>query len=164
MLKVLALILPVHVLGMPFAWHKLNGCREHPRIGFSFDIRSRAVGLSQNRSDSLIGWIRRTRADGMVRVADLRAVLGRLSFAFTVLPLLRPFSGAIVFVGRCGLSVPHIQDPQVGGSYAFFHRVLPPSGLKACSGPKGFCSSARGLPRGCEGRRGGVGGCSPRAC
>ena len=71
MLKVLALILPVLVLGVPFAWHKLSGYCEHPRIGFSFDVRSRAVGLSQNRSDSLIGWIRRTRAEGMVRVAGL---------------------------------------------------------------------------------------------
>ena len=43
----------------------------------------------------MIGWIRKVKSDGFVNVADMGAVLGRLSFGLTVLPLLRPFLGPL---------------------------------------------------------------------
>ena len=54
-------------------------------------ILQKTIGISQPRTDWIVGWIRKTRSDGMVRIADMQSVLGRFSFAFTVLPMLRPF-------------------------------------------------------------------------
>ena len=43
----------------------------------------------------MICWIRKVRGEGLVNVADMEAVVGRLSFGLTVLPLLRPFLGPL---------------------------------------------------------------------
>ena len=43
----------------------------------------------------MVGWIRKVKSDGFVNIADMGAVLGRLSFGLTVLPLLRPFLGPL---------------------------------------------------------------------
>ena len=83
------------LLGVPFAWKKFSGGQEHGWIGLSLDVSARMVGISKARAEWVICWLRKTRSDGIVRIADLRAVLGRLSFAFGVIPLLRPFLGPI---------------------------------------------------------------------
>ena len=93
LLRILGSILLLSVLGVPFAWHKFAGGGEHTWIGYSLCVARRTVGISLSRADWIVGWIRKTRADGLVRVADLRSVLGRLSFAFSVIPLLKPFLG-----------------------------------------------------------------------
>ena len=95
LLRILASILLLSVLGVPFAWHKFSGGGEHTWIGYSLCVAKRTVGISLSRADWVIGWIRKTRSDGLVRVGDLRSVLGRLSFAFSVIPLLKPFLGPI---------------------------------------------------------------------
>ena len=95
LVKILASILLLQVLGTPFAWHKFAGGLEHGWIGFSVFAFGRTIGISQSRTDWIVGWIRKTRSDGMVRIADMQSVLGRLSFAFTVLPMLRPFLGPL---------------------------------------------------------------------
>ena len=95
LLRIVASILLLTILGMPFAWHKFSGGREHDWIGFALCVPSRTIGISLSRSDWIVNWIRKVRADGMVRISDLKSVLGRLSFAFSVIPLLRPFLGPI---------------------------------------------------------------------
>ena len=95
LVRIVASILLLTILGMPFAWHKFSGGKEHDWIGFALCVPSRTIGISPSRSDWIVNWIRKVRADGMVRIADLRSVLGRLSFAFSVIPLLRPFLGPI---------------------------------------------------------------------
>ena len=95
LLRILGSILLLSVLGVPFAWHKFAGGGEHTWIGYSICVAQRTVGISSSRADWIVGWIKKTRADGLVRVADLRSVLGRLSFAFSVIPLLKPFLGPI---------------------------------------------------------------------
>ena len=92
---------------MPFAWKKFRGGTEHSWIGFSVFAFERRLGISHSRADWLIGWIRRTRAEGRVRVADLSAVVGRLSFAFTLLPLFRPFLGPL-YVWTCAVNHCHV--------------------------------------------------------
>ena len=93
--RILGTIFLLVALGTPMAWRKFQGGQEHGWIGFSLFASRRWVGISQRRTDWLVNWFRKTRADGMVRVADMQAVLGRLSFAFSILPTLRPFLGPV---------------------------------------------------------------------
>ncbi|CAE7365908.1 unnamed protein product, partial [Symbiodinium sp. CCMP2456] len=65
LLRILASILLLSVLGVPFAWHKFSGGGEHSWIGYSLCVAKRTVGISMSRADWIIGWIRKTRADGM---------------------------------------------------------------------------------------------------
>ena len=95
LVRIVASILLLTILGMPFAWHKFSGGKEHDWIEFALCVPSRTIGISLLRSDWIVNWIRKVRADGMVRISDLKSVLGRLSFAFSVIPLLRPFLGPI---------------------------------------------------------------------
>ena len=46
-------------------------------------LAERALGLTQGRADWITGWLDKACAENCVRLADLRAVLGRLAFAFT---------------------------------------------------------------------------------
>ena len=105
--RILASVFLLEILGMPFAWKKFRGGTEHSWIGFSVFAFERRLGISQSRADWLIGWIRRTRAEGRVRVADLSAVVGRLSFAFTLLPLFRPFLGPL-YAWTCAVNHCHV--------------------------------------------------------
>ena len=93
--RILASIFLLELLGVPFAWHKFRGGAEHGWIGFSISAHQRLLGISKSRADWIICWIRKVRADGFVNVADMGAVVGRLSFGLTVLPLLRPFLGPL---------------------------------------------------------------------
>ena len=93
--RILASIFLLEILGIPFAWHKFRGGAEHGWIGFSISAHQRLLGISRSRADWMIGWIRKVKSDGFVNIADMGAVLGRLSFGLTVLPLLRPFLGPL---------------------------------------------------------------------
>ena len=93
--RTLASIFLLEILGIPFAWHKFRGGAEHGWIGFSISTHQRLLGVSKSRADWMIGWIRKVKSDGFVNIADMGAVLGRLSFGLTVLPLLRPFLGPL---------------------------------------------------------------------
>ena len=73
MLRILASILLLTALGVPFAWHKFSGGGEHSWIGYSLCIARRTVGISLSRAEWVIGWIRKTRSDGLVRVGDVRS-------------------------------------------------------------------------------------------
>eukprot|EP00439_Symbiodinium_sp_Y106_P014116 s7427_g2.t1 len=61
LLRILASILLLSVLGVPFAWHKFSGGGEHTWIGYSLCVAKRTVGISLSRADWVIGWIRKTR-------------------------------------------------------------------------------------------------------
>ena len=93
--RILASIFLLEILGIPFAWHKFRGGAEHGWIGFSISAHQRLLGISRSRADWMIGWIRKVKSDGFVNIADMGAVLGRLSFGLTVLPSLRPFLGPL---------------------------------------------------------------------
>ena len=51
--------------------------------------------VGEKGADWMASWLEKTCAGDCVRLADLRAVLGRLAFAFTALPQLRPFLGPL---------------------------------------------------------------------
>ena len=53
------------------------------------------VNISERRADWLVSWLSKAACEKRVCVADLRAVLGRLSFALTALGHLRPFLGPV---------------------------------------------------------------------
>ena len=93
--KLIAVVFYYAVLGLPFAWHKFKGGHSCEWVGFKVVLAERALGLTQGRADWKASWLEKTCAGDCVRLADLRAVLGRLAFAFTALPQLRPFLGPL---------------------------------------------------------------------
>ena len=93
--KLMVVVLYYAALGLPFAWHKFKGGYSCEWVGFEVSLLERSLGLSQARADWVIGWLEKTCAENCVRLANLRAVLGRLAFAFTALPQYRPFLGPL---------------------------------------------------------------------
>ena len=64
-------------------------------VGFEISLKGSKLGLSVARSQWLVKWLSETADTGRVRVADMSAVLGRLSFGLTALGHLRPFLGPV---------------------------------------------------------------------
>ena len=85
----------LQILGLPFAWHKFHGRLQFEWVGFQICLDGCKLGISERRSQWLVGWLRQACNEGQVQVADMSAVLGRLSFALTALGHLRPFLGPI---------------------------------------------------------------------
>ena len=83
------------ILGLPFSWKKFAGGLQLSWVGFTIDLESCALGLSVGRATWAMKWLRDRAAEGKARVADMCAVLGRLSFALSALDHLRPFLGPI---------------------------------------------------------------------
>jgi hypothetical protein len=83
------------ILGLPFSWKKFAGGLQLSWVGFTIDLESCALGLSVGRATWAMQWLRDRAAEGKARVADMCAVLGRLSFALSALDHLRPFLGPI---------------------------------------------------------------------
>ena len=88
-------ILFMVAVGVPFAWHKFKGGIEHDWIGFRINLRERSVGLGPKRAEWLRHWLLKTINGGLVRIADMVAVQGRIMFASTALEILRPFLGPV---------------------------------------------------------------------
>jgi len=93
--KIVVSIFLLIVLGLPFTWKKFSGGLSLAWVGFSIDLKLCALGLSHARASWAVGWLRSCVECGRVRIADMNAVLGRLSFALTALNHLRPFLGPI---------------------------------------------------------------------
>ena len=85
------------LLGLPFSWRKFRGGVEFCWVGFTICLKERSlgIGISARRADWLVSWLSKAACEKCVCVADLRAVLGRLSFALTALGHLRPFLGPV---------------------------------------------------------------------
>ena len=83
------------VVGVPFSWKKFCGGIEFAWVGFCVSIKDRALGISERQATWLVDWLKKTVRARHVRIADLRAVMGRLSFALTALGHLRPFLGPL---------------------------------------------------------------------
>ena len=92
--KIILAIFMYVLLGVPFAWKKFVGGPEFTWVGFAMNIRVGALGLSESRAVWAINWLESTAVQGLVRVADVRAALGRLSFLHCP-GHLRPFLGPI---------------------------------------------------------------------
>ena len=60
-------------------------------MGFTLDLKGNLLGLSVARA--AWKWLQDCVSAGSVRIADMCAALGRLSFALSVLDHLRPFLG-----------------------------------------------------------------------
>ena len=137
LIRILASIFLLEILGMPFAWKKFRGGTEHSWIGFSVFAFERRLGISQSRADWLIGWIRRTRAEGRVRIADLSAVVGRLSFAFTAAAF-PAILGSSLRVDLCCQPLPCAQASESSFSHS---GVL---GAACVEGAQDCCHTTRG--------------------
>eukprot|EP00435_Cladocopium_sp_Y103_P010320 s1590_g2.t1 len=83
------------ILGLPFSWKKFAGGLQLSWVGFTIDLESCALGLSVGRATWAVNWLRGCVDRGSLRVADMSAVLGRLSFGLTALDHVRPFLGPI---------------------------------------------------------------------
>ena len=93
--KTILIIYFMTVLGLPFAWKKFKGGVDLAWVGFEISLKGSKLGLSVARSQWLVKWLSETADTGRVRVADMSAVLGRLSFGLTALGHLRPFLGPV---------------------------------------------------------------------
>ena len=93
--KVCLVIFFFVVLGLPFSWHKFKGGDEFGWVGFVLNIRECKLGLSVQRAQWLVKWLSQTSTPSCVRIADVSAVLGRLSFALSALGHFRPFLGPV---------------------------------------------------------------------
>ena len=62
-------------------------------VGYWTCLNERLVGLSESRSDWIQKWITRVLEAGRVHTGEFGQVLGRLSFGFSAVDLLRPFLG-----------------------------------------------------------------------
>ena len=69
----------------------MRGGFTFPWIGLEIELLTHSLGITQSRADWLVNWISDVASRGTVRVRDLGAVLGRLSFAAGPLERLRPF-------------------------------------------------------------------------
>ena len=78
-------------LGVPLRWDKCRGGTRVDWIGFVADLDRTLIGISESRAAWLSGWMRAKVSEGIVRVSDFAAVLGRLSFAMSALEFIRPF-------------------------------------------------------------------------
>lgn len=83
--KIILTIYFMTVLGLPFAWKKFKGGVDLAWVGFEISLKGSKLGLSVARSQWLVKWLSDTADVGRVRVADMSAVLGRLSFGLTAL-------------------------------------------------------------------------------
>ena len=81
------------LMGLPFSWKKFIGGTTFQWVGFELVLKGAKLGISLQRAQWLIRWLNSTAQAGQVKVADMQAVLGRLSFALTALGHLRPFLG-----------------------------------------------------------------------
>ena len=73
------------LLGLPFSWKKFRGGLVCSWVGFEVSLAERSLGLTAARAEWLCNWLEQASCAGQVKIADLRAVLGRLSFACTAL-------------------------------------------------------------------------------
>ena len=83
------------VLGLPFAWKKFGGGSVLSWVGFEICLQSAKIGLSEQRARWLCRWLDDSVSTGRARIADVSAVLGRLSFGLTALGHCRPFLGPV---------------------------------------------------------------------
>ena len=81
------------ILGLPFSWSKFCGGLDVSWVGFTLDLKGNLLGLSVARAAWVVKWLQDCVSAGSVRIADMCAALGRLSFALSVLDHLRPFLG-----------------------------------------------------------------------
>ena len=83
------------LLGLPFSWKKFRGGLVCSWVGFEVSLAERSLGLTAARAEWLCNWLEQASCAGQVKIADLRAVLGRLSFACTALCNYRAFLGPL---------------------------------------------------------------------
>ena len=76
------------VLGLPFAGKNFGG-------GSEICLQSAKIGLSEQHARWLCRWLDDSVSTGRARIADVSAVLGRLSFGLTALAHFRPFLGPV---------------------------------------------------------------------
>ena len=93
--KIILTIYFMTIVGLPFAWKKFQGGVDLAWVGFELCLKGSKLGLSLARSQWLVKWLGDTADLGRVRIADMSAVLGRLSFGLTALGHLRPFLGPV---------------------------------------------------------------------
>ena len=80
-------------------------------VGLELDLSTHALGIADSRACWLIKWINDMVLRGAVRVKDLRAVLGRLSFAAGPLERIKPFFWHALMPGS--LSSPTGRTPRL---------------------------------------------------
>ena len=83
------------LLGLPFSWKKFRGGLVCSWVGFEVSLAERSLGLTAARAEWLCNWLEQASCAGQVKIADLRAVLGRQSFACTALCNYRAFLGPL---------------------------------------------------------------------
>ena len=79
------------LLGTPISWDKMRGGQSYEWVGLQINLTNHSLGISEKRASWLLRWTERVIQERSVKVSDLTAVLGRLSYAAGPLERIRPF-------------------------------------------------------------------------
>ena len=100
---VVALFLYLDVMEVPLSWRKTRGGFQAEWIGYTIDLRSWKVGVSEKKVRWLVEWAERTLKESHLLGREFRAGVGRLGFLAGVLvgarPLLAPLYAVASRVG-----------------------------------------------------------------
>lgn len=100
---VVALFLFLDVMEVPLSWRKTRGGFQAEWIGYTIDLRSWKVGVSEKKVKWLVEWAERTLKESHLLGREFRAGVGRLGFLAGVLvgarPLLAPLYAVASRVG-----------------------------------------------------------------
>ena len=77
--------------GLPCSWRKLRGAWEFEWVGFQINLKSAAVGLSDNRTEWILKWLEEILSGGGIAVFKVAEGLGRLAYGVAAAEELGPF-------------------------------------------------------------------------
>jgi hypothetical protein len=88
---------------VPLAWHKSDGVSTVTWIGAKISMEKSGVSLSipEDKIKDYIGGLKYIKTTGPLRLKPLRSIAGKLMFAASIVPRIRPFIKSIL-ESRCG--------------------------------------------------------------
>ena len=108
--KVVVALLFLDLMEVPLSWRKTRGGFQAEWIGYTIDLRSWRIGISDKKVQWLVSWAERSHLLGR----EFRAGVGRLGFLAGALSGVRPFLAPLYAVA-----------PRVGGSsYVELHLAV----------------------------------------
>eukprot|EP00438_Fugacium_kawagutii_P013025 Skav214740 [mRNA] locus=scaffold3176:133140:134285:- [translate_table: standard] len=93
--KLLFWLFCLDVLEIPLSWKKVRGGTEVQWIGYTINVASFRIGISERKVQWMLEWLEKHMASGGITGRDLKSALGRFSFVAGALPHVRPFLGPI---------------------------------------------------------------------
>ena len=87
----LALFLYLDIMEVPLSWKKTRGGFKTEWIGYTVDLDSWMIGISEKKVQWLSDWVKSVNSEGRVLGRDFRSGVGRLGFLAGAIKGARPF-------------------------------------------------------------------------